>query len=152
MDSVFNLDDWLRQAGLDNGVIATVAAKLREEECASVSALKAANDASLQSIGIKAGSRNLILKACADLVNAPAPKPGGSTSYRDIPGSGPLAPALPPAGAVVAVSDDPYYVQKRSRESSGPPNASAGSFSYPIFPASRYLISLRVKIPRTSRH
>jgi hypothetical protein len=72
MDSVFNLEDWLRQAGLDDGVIANVAAKLREEECASVSALKAANDASLQSIGIKVGSRNLILKACADIVNAQA--------------------------------------------------------------------------------
>ena len=150
MDSVFNLEDWLRHAGLDDGVIANVAAKLREEECASVSALKAANDASLQSIGIKVGSRNLILKACTDLVHAPAAKPGGSSSYRDIPpatsATGSLAPAPSPphaAGAAAAGSDDPYYVQKRSRESSGPPNASAGSFSYPTFPASRYLRVLR---------
>ena len=104
MDSVFNLEDWLRQAGLDDGVIANVAAKLREEECASVSALKAANDASLQSIGIKAGSRNLILKACADLVNAPALRPGELSPYKDIPASGPLVPAVLPPPARFKVS------------------------------------------------
>ena len=105
MDSVFNLEDWLRQAGLDDGVIANVAAKLREEECASVSALKAANDASLQSIGIKVGSRNLILKACADLVNAPALRPGELSPYKDIPASGPLVPAvLPPPAAGAAAA------------------------------------------------
>jgi hypothetical protein len=120
MDSAFNLEDWLCQAGLEHGVIANVAAKLREEECASVSALKEADDAILQSIGIKAFSRKLILKACAGLVYAPASTPGGSSPHKTIPAapaSEQLVSASPPPapGAAAAGSVDPCYAQKYSR-------------------------------------
>ena len=118
----FQLEDWLRQAGLEDDVIPSVAAKLREEEYTSLSALKKANDETLKSIGIKAGSRHLILDACAVYRDAPAASAAGQ-----------LTGALPGATA-----EDPYYVQ-RSKTSV---NAAPGSFAYPVFPASRYIIFL----------
>ncbi len=69
MDPTFNLEKWLLQAGIEDNMVTNVAAKLREEECASVSALKEVDDAALQSIGIKVGSRRLILKAAASLAD-----------------------------------------------------------------------------------
>jgi hypothetical protein len=70
MDPAFELEKWLLQAGIEQNLVTNVAAKLREEECASVSALKMADEATLQSIGIKAGSRRLILTAANSLDNS----------------------------------------------------------------------------------
>ncbi len=65
--AVFILEDWLKIAGIKEGKIPEVAAKLRAEDCDTPDSLRRLTDASTREMGFNAGQRAALLEAAAGL-------------------------------------------------------------------------------------
>ena len=84
MEPAFDLEKWLRGAGIKDEKIAAVATVLRAEDVDTPENLVTLTDSALQTLGLTMGQRQNILKAAAEFSTSPA-APLPLSAYTDTP-------------------------------------------------------------------